>query len=391
MDRTYNVYIDNGLFVVANLLNIKIENITIENLKENTGLFADKIYEFITCNKYSQIGGMSFFNSAYSQPAFRNNRKEKIKEQYDIIMSNTGEDEYCCLCGKKHIKYNKDKEYIKKLNRAFIINGVADSFYNHSNNLQTINVCPSCILLGMLSTLNMRKSGYIVLYNSESDDFMYDLTNERQIQNLNDIVSDLKFDDKAKNTVNLQDEILHFILEKTIHKNNLKVYKFSNGKTEFYDEKFLKTSDLELFNDIYVEDLLHEFNEYYLFNNLLQGNLKYIYTSKLIDFKKDELKCSKELIKFLEGRLNRLSKELNEIIKKISEGISDINNKDCLLELKSVSSYNKFIELILRWVEIYKNKQEKDLITSEEFDLLTNRMKYVSIKNKMIFELILNK
>lgn len=389
MERTYNVFVDNGLFVVANLINKKIEGIEINDLKNNTELFTDKIYSFITCDKYSNIKDMSFHNSAFNNPAYRNNRREEIKKQFDIIINNIGNDEYCCICGKKHIKHNQGEEFLTKLNRAFIINSVADTFYNHSNNLQTINICPICILLGMLSTLNMRKSGYVILYNSESDDFMYNLANERQSQNLVDIVSDLKFDDK--NTIKLQDEILQFLVQKIIHKNNLKVYKINNGKGEFYDENLLSSEDLDLFYELDIEDLLHEFNENNLFYNLLQGNLKQVYISKLVDFDKNELKCSKELIVFLEGRLSKLSIELSEIIKKVSMAINDIDNKDCLLELKKVSSANKFTELILRWVEIYKDRNGKDLMTSEEFDLLTDRMKYIGIKNKMIFELILNK
>jgi hypothetical protein len=389
MERTYNVFVDNGLFVVANLLNKKIEDIEVKDIQNNTELFTDKIYDFTTCDKYSTIKDMSFHNSAFNNPAYRNNRKEKIKEQFDIVINNIGNDEYCCICGEKHIRHNQDEEFLTKLNRAFIINGVADTFYNHSNNLQTVNICPVCILLGMLSTLNMRKSGYIILYNSENNDFMYNLANERQSENLVDIVSDLKFDDK--NTIKLQDEILHFIVEKTIHKNNLKVYKINNGKGEFYDEDLLTSEDLDLFNELYVEDFLHEFNENGLFYNLLKGNLKQTYMNKLVDFEKSELKCSKELIIFLEGRLSKLSKELNEIIKKVSMGIDDISNKDSLIELKKVSSANKFTELILSWVEIYKDKKGENLMTSEEFDLLTNRVKYISIKNKIIFELILNK
>lgn len=389
MERTYDVFVDNGLFVVANLLNKKIEDLKVEDLKDNTELFTNKIYDFITCNKYSNIKDMSFHNSAFNNPAFKNNRKMKIKEQIDIIMNNVGKDEYCCTCGGKHIKFSQDEEYQTKLNRAFIINCVADTFYNHSNNLQAVNICPICILLGMISTLNMRKSGYVILYNSENYEFMYDLTNRRQRENMQDIESNTKVDDK--NTIDIQEEILLFIKEKIIHRNNLKVYKINNGKGEFYEEGFLSNKDLNLLKDLEVEELLHEFNKYGLFSSLLNGILKRVYINRLIDFKDNKLKCSKELITFLERRLNEMSEELNQVIEKVSKAVSGIDNKNCLLELKKVSNGNKFVELILKWVEMYKDKESKDLLTSEEFDLLTDRIKYISIKNKMIFELILNK
>lgn len=389
LERTFNVFVDNGLFVVANLLNKKIEDVTMADLKDNTGLFSERIYEFINSNKYKRIGGMSFHNSAFDQPKYKNNRMEKIKEQFNVIMNNVGEDEYCCICGKRHIKFDQSKDFLTKLNRAFIINCVADTFYNHSNNLQTINICPSCILLGMMSTLNMRKSGYIVLFNSEDNDFMYDLTKRRQKENLEDIFSNIKV--KNDNTLELQKEILSLIVEKK-ENNNLKVYKINNGKGEFYTEEFLNTKYLQLFYEIYIEDLIHEFNETGLFYNMLKGNLNRVYLYKLIDFEKFKINCSAELLILLERGLNDLDKALNELIQNMCKKLSELGYKDCLIQLKSVLNYNKFVELILKWQETYKIQKKENLLQNQdEFDVITNRKNYYSIKNKIMFELILNK
>lgn len=391
MERTYNVFVDNGLFVAANLLNKSVKDVTIEDLKNNDNInfFAERIHQFISCKKYSKIAGMSFHNSAFDQPAFKNNRLEKIKEQFKTIMDNTGEDEYCCICGQKHIKFDKSDDFLSKLNRAFIINSVADTFYNHSNNLHTVNVCPACILLGMISILNMRKSGYLVLYNSENYDFMMNLTNERQREIINDIAMDVGGEN---NTLKLQEEILNFIVEKKRRRNNLKIYKISNSKKEFYEEEILSTRDLDLFYEIYVEDLLNEFNETGLFYNMLKGNLKNVYMYKLIDFQKCELRCSKELLILIDGRLNKMSKEVNDLIRTICAKVSELDVKDALTQIKNVSSYNKFMELILRWQEVCKNQKNADLLKcQEEFDLITDRKHYFDIKNKIMFELILNK
>lgn len=390
MDRTYNVFIDNGLFVAANLLNKRIEEVSILDLQNNIGLFTDKIYEFITCNKYQKISNMIFFNSAYNNPSFSKNRKEKIREQLNIIINNIGDEEYCCLCGQKHIRVSLlEGDYLSKPSRAFIINCVSNTFYNHSNNLQIVNVCPSCIFLGMLSVLNMRKSGYVILYNSEDNKYMYYITQKRQEENLIDITNNINI--KDDNTLDLQEEILDIIDERK-HCNNLKVYKINDGKGQFYEENFLSKQDLELFYKIYIEDLLHEFNKKNLFYNMLEGNLKNVYLNKLIDFNKGDLKCSKELIMLLDKELTRLNKELNELIRDVCKNISKINNKDYLIQLKSVSNSYKFVELILKWQEEYESQTDRNLLkTQEEFDLIIDRRKYIDIKNKMIFQLILNR
>ncbi|EFG87143.1 hypothetical protein CLCAR_3249 [Clostridium carboxidivorans P7] len=79
MERTYNVFVDNGLFVAANILDKKVEDVTINDLKNNTKLFGEKVYKFTTSDRYKKISSMSFHNSAFDQPAYRTNRKEKFK------------------------------------------------------------------------------------------------------------------------------------------------------------------------------------------------------------------------------------------------------------------------------------------------------------------------
>ncbi|WP_034826530.1 hypothetical protein [Clostridium carboxidivorans] len=304
-------------------------------------------------------------------------------------MDNVGEDEYCCICGNKNIEFSKPENFLTKLNRAFIINCVADTFYNHSNNLSTVNICPVCILLGMLSTLNMRKSGYIVLFNSMNNDFMYGLTQRRENE-----FCQKQFNSsgvKGDNTLELQNEILDLIVKEK-GKDSLKVYKVNNGKGEFYNEELLSAEYIQLLYEIYSEGLIYEFNQSGLFYNMLKGNLNRTYLYKLIDFEKCEIKYSKKLLIMLEGKLNKLNKSLNEIIQSICKKICKIGCKDCLIQLKNVSNYNKFVELILNWQESYSDKKQESLLKNqEEFDIITDRKNYYSIKNKIMFELILNK
>ena len=68
MDRSYNVFVDNGLYVLAYYLNKDINDITYQDIENSIDLMSDKIEEFVSCEKYSNLKSMCFSNSTLTQP-----------------------------------------------------------------------------------------------------------------------------------------------------------------------------------------------------------------------------------------------------------------------------------------------------------------------------------
>ena len=170
MERTYNVFIDNGLYVLGNEINKEVNEITLEDIKNSTNIFAKRFEQYANCVYYKKNVSMGFQNSAYTQglktKKERETRYEKVLNQYNLILNNIGNDEYCSICGEKHIKLNADINYIKSFTRCWMPHIHANTFINYINNLQMVNICPVCLYLSMISIFNFEKAGdRIILYN----------------------------------------------------------------------------------------------------------------------------------------------------------------------------------------------------------------------------------
>lgn len=190
MERTYNVFVDNGLYVLAYYLEKNyISDISEEEVVNSIDMICEKIKEFTDCSQYSNLKSMCFPNSLLTQP----NSKEKLNERLKSISKLEGK-EYCSCCGKYKANIRNES-----LHRSYIPNAPANTFYNFSNNLQGINICSTCMILTMYSILNARVNGLVTLYNSESDEFMRSMTYKMQ----NELI-DLEINKSKEKTNNIQ-------------------------------------------------------------------------------------------------------------------------------------------------------------------------------------------
>lgn len=393
MDRTYNVFVDNGLYIASYYLQKNIEDITIEDLTNNKDIFAEKVYEFIQCDKYSKLASMGFNNSSYAQPSFKSNRLIKIKEQYTNLIDNIGEDEVCIICGEKHIKRNPSKKYLEMLSRSIAPYLSANTFVNYSNNLQMVNVCPVCIFLTMISILNMRKSSnFVTMFISDDSEFMEDYTYQLQVENNQDILSEAKFD-KNKDShyiQNISNVIENIINNEKIYNGYIETLNFYNGQIPSQTENFISKKQINFISNLKNKNLFSEFKQMGLMKLVLDQSLKKLYISYLIDRKENKLKCSQELFDEVDTEVWNMRKETLNLIKNTCNKLKDIKQKDEVGRLKEISNINQFESLINEWVETYNKQTGENLFNDiEDFELLCNPREINSIKNRMICQFLI--
>lgn len=374
MNRIYDVFVDNGLFVLAYYLDKEIENITEQDIFDSIDMMCEKINEFTRCEKYSNLKSMMFANSALTQP----NSSKKVNDFLNDFYNSKGE-ETCCTCGNKTANIiNGD------LNRSYLPNKVAHTFYNFSNNLQGVNVCGICSILTMFSILNARVYGLAYLYNSDNDDFMYDYTYERQEENERDILSEAK---KSKEKINSLNTVEQLMNNTKLYDGYIQIYKFNNsGQNQDIEIQDINSESVKLLSNIVKSGMLNEFKQFGLMYNLIIGNLRNVYLSKIT--KDDEMICSKELFEMLNREVNILSSELKEVIIKIADRLKNEDIVKIRKTLKLIKTFKDFEGFIVNLAEDYKDKYDDNLYTVDEYMLLDNKLKYNQIKNLMIVSLM---
>ncbi|ELC8384971.1 hypothetical protein VOH99_000990 [Clostridium perfringens] len=77
MERTYNTFVDNGLFVLAYYLEKNIDEVTIEDILNSVDLMEKEIKSTLSCEKYSSMAFSSFQNSQYTQA------KKRLKNNFN--------------------------------------------------------------------------------------------------------------------------------------------------------------------------------------------------------------------------------------------------------------------------------------------------------------------
>jgi len=391
MDRTYNVFVDNGLYVLGNYLEKDINDITIEDVKDSTKMFSEKFIEYEGCGYYKKNIDMGFHNSSYTQKIPKGVSKvQNVKKQYDLILDNIGEDEYCSICGKKHIKINCNKKFLSSFSRSLMPRLHSNTFINYINNLQIVNVCPICLYLSMISLFNFSKAGNaIVLYNSDSDEFMENYTYEMQIQVIQNLLS---------NTPERKEKISNFkYIEKTIENiihDNKKGYDgyiqaisfYNGGQSELYKENLISDKDLKFIEKLENESLLSDFKFMGLFENLIEGQLQNNYMSYVFNYNDEKLKISEELFKEIEEEYSKLNKNKLELIENICEKVYKTNNKNEVLQLKDISNLSQFEKLLVKWNENYMEKTNNILFQLNEYDEMCDFKEFQSTKNRMSIE-----
>ena len=382
MNRTYNVFVDNGLFILAHYLDKNIEDINEEDIYNNIDMMCEEIIKFTGtrtkyrketgCEKYSNIKEAFMLNSALTNNSTKISYAEDIKRQTE----KNGE-ECCTICGE--YKVNP----LNNFSRKDIPNSVANTFYNFSNNTRVINVCNTCFLLTIYSILNARINKLVYLYNSEDDEFMYDYTYERQEENMRDIFIGAKKQEKSTDNLALMEELLS---NSKLYDGYIQIYRFESAKKQKLDIIDIKTNNVKLLRNICKSGLLNEFKQCGLMYDLIYDKIKYTYLNKIV--KDDKLICSKELFELLNKEVNKLNNDIIKTIMNVSEKLKDGDPSKIVKKLKSICTFKEFERQLVELAENYKEENGDNLYTVEEYLLLDNRMKYNQIKNLMIVSLL---
>ena len=108
MERTYDVFADNGLYILAYYLKKDVKDITFEDIENSVGFMSEKVESFLDCEKYSNLKTMFLFNSTVSNPSLKN---VKLETALNEFLSQKGED-YCMICGQNHANINMDLNHL---------------------------------------------------------------------------------------------------------------------------------------------------------------------------------------------------------------------------------------------------------------------------------------
>ena len=379
MERTYDVFADNGLYVLAYYLNKEVEDVTHEDIENSIDMMGEKVEGFLDCEKYSNLKNMFLFNSTVSNPSLKG---VKLSTALRDFLEQKGE-EYCVTCGEYHANTKMNFK-----GRSYLPNRPSGTFFNFSNNLHNINVCPYCLVLTTYSVMNCRVDNHVFLYNSSDDDVLKYFTKLRQTENKQDIA--IKAEKSKQNKKRLE-TLLELIDSNRLFESEVEIYRFNNGKTEEIPEaEKIYSENIKLLRKMENKSLLGEFRQLGLTWMIIDNKLKSNYISYVYDFENEELKCSRELFDFLNEEINMLDKNTIELIDRITKSIVDakLDIRKIRTTLRAVKSLKSFDNALMNVQEMYYEKTDERLFDKEEYNQLTNVRKYSSIKNMMIIDLI---
>ena len=379
MERTYDVFADNGLFILAYYLKKSVKDITFEDIENSVAEMSEKIEKFLECEKYSNLKTMVLFNSAVSNPSLRNVKLETILKGF---LEEKGDD-YCMICGENHANLNLNLK-----GRSYLPNRSGGTFFNFSNNLHNVNVCPYCLLLTTYSVMNCRVDKNVYLYNSSDDKFMQWYTEERQSENKVDIKAMVQKYEKKQSRLNT---LLDLIDCGTLFESDIEIYRFNNGKNEdIPDGEKINSKNIKLLEKMDNKSLLSEFKSLNLSWMIVNNKIHSRYINYIYDFENEKLKCSKELFDFLNEEVNMVDKNTIELIDRITKDIIEANLDVIKIRknLRAVNNIKNFKNELMRILEIYYDETKKELFNKEEYNELINIRTYIDVRNMMIIDLI---
>ena len=123
---------------------------------------------------------------------------------------------------------------------------------------------------------------------------------------------------------------------------------------------------------------------------LSMDKLNYRYLDYVYDFENEELKCSRKLLDFLNTEVNMIDEKTISIIDRITDKIAkaNLNDKKLRQNLRSVNNIRAFENELMRILELYNEKTDEGLFTTEEYNILTNIRNFVSVRNMILIDLI---
>ena len=379
MERMYDIFADNGLFILSYYLEKEIEDITYKDIEDSVEMMSRKVEEFVECEKYSNLKNMFLFNSSVSNPSLKNVALETVLKEF---LSQKGDD-YCAICGQKHANLKMDLK-----GRSYLPNRPGATYFNFSNNLHNINVCPYCLVLTTYSVMNSRVNNHVYLYNSSDDEFMVEFTAQRQEENQQDIL--LKAE-KSKVTPNRLETLLEMLDYNISFDSQVEIYRFNNGKTEdIANSEKIYSKNIKLMRKMRNKSLLNEFRSLGLSWMIVDNKMELNYISYIYDFEKEKLKCSRELYDFLNMEVNILDNKTIDLVDRITSNIvgAKLDTRKIRNIMKAVNGIKSFDDALMQIQEMYYEKTEDKLFDKSEYNELTNIRKYNKIKNMIIIDLI---
>ena len=390
MERTYNVFVDNGLFVVSHYYNKKITEVTLEDIMNSTEHFAKEFAKYYMCSKDSILRKIAFGlfqNSQYTQDISVKSEEDKynkVKVQYDLLLNNIG-NEYCPVCGNNTMSYNMDEELIKAIGKTMCPTLSSNTFFNYANNLKYLNICPVCLYLAMLSYFNViYVNGQSYLVEAEEDLYMYRHTKNRHVDYERDYITKRNYK-KSENGMNEVSElILKMILDSQIFRGYINIVKvFNSTQGESYEDHILSNKDIKFIELLKDEGLLLEFKSIKtenkkiikrnLLNQLIMGELQRNYLYYITN--KGLRNVSEELFNLIEEEYCRMDKRKLELIKEISPILLEKENK-IIDKLNSISKPEDFERLLLKYDIPFKSIDDFDsLCYFKEYKQVINRIK----------------
>ncbi|CUQ30424.1 hypothetical protein [Clostridium baratii] len=370
MDRTYNHLVDTGLFVLGELLSKDVYDINTKDIENSIGLIIQEINSMDKEN-FKKLSYMCFTNSLYTnQGKFGLSEKLKNEIRNFIEISKEGT-EICSIC-------NKTKVSKKLIPTRSIIPGLSsNTFFNYSNNLDIINVCPICCILSLFSILAInRTQNGAILYVSDNDDIMRLLV-KRAMKNLKNEYKKVNYLDEIKQA------------SKIICNSNLNgymdIFLFNNyGQVESREYFKLLNSQIEILRKINNKNL---FEDKFKNNNIFKFILDKNYY-KLLELDYDLFSCFKEVYKGEEFMIDNLELDSDYIIKDFTKKIDSISKKDLVKIVSNIGSYSKFQEFVLREHKLYMEEKNEVLVNDEIYNIILDKFNWLNIKRKVIYELI---
>lgn len=379
MERSYNLFVDNGLFVLSYYLEKEIDEISYEDIENSLPDMSKRVEEYLECEKYSNLKSMVLFNSAVSNPSLKNVKLETPLKEF---LNNKGND-YCSMCGQYHANTNTNLK-----GRSYLPNKPSATYFNFSNNLHNINVCPYCLILTTYSVMNCRVNNWVYLYNSSDNEFMEDFTITRQEENNIDIIAKAK---KLKENKNRVETLLEMINHNIKFDNQVEIYMFNNGKSEdINDSEKIYSKNVKLIRDMQSKSLLSEFRQLKLGWLLVEDRLENNYINYIYDFNKEELKCSQKLFDYLNTEVNKMDSKTIELVDRICKSVinSKLDIDKIRKKIKAIKGIKEYDSFIMELQESYLEKTGERLFDKYEYNELTNIRKYLKIKNMILIDLI---
>lgn len=357
MNRTYNFQVDNGLFVVEHMIKKDYKDITVDDLRNNVEILTDKIHEY---NKMSTLSSTTHFNTSLTQLQI-DDRHKRVKNQLNMLLDNIGNDKNCMICGEKRVNISADIPY------SSLMYGLAShkNNINMGNNLSTVDVCPVCLFLSLISFLNTQKISFPFLYMSDSDEFMRDITDEIQLNLSKNILLDRKIKDLGKSFL---EEITNINMSEELYDDlgyiNMITYK--NAQNNYYAEINIEKDKLIMLMKIKNKGLMDEFYTKRMFRPFFDNYNLIKYMANTIKYEE----YSMEIYELIRGYF--MTQRQIELVELVTNRLLDNNDTDKILKdlflIKSKADFKKFLINYSREIPLVDNLSDMNTIIENNYD-----------------------